>query len=245
MSDEPIELERIECEAENLDHYKRMRTLLHRSRHPAFMGPDQMSRCIKKGGHVWIYTHNGEDVATLWTEPAKGYPDEQHGFVISVVGEWKSKGLAREILQRDGPRFGRAIDGVLGFFADCGYRICGPAKTDKKRHVVYPLSRDPRDWLDPETEDGMLAEETLRVSLDAYRAEREERAAKAHAKAPRELAPELSTMRFSELIGHTPSAKREAQLRLLDAMLQQALRDGDLANALKIQSEAARLLRTM
>lgn len=238
-----IDLERLECEAGCLEHYQRMRTLLHRSRHPAFMGPDQMSRCIKNGGHVWIYMHDGEDVATMWTEPQKGHPGEQHGFVLSVVGAWKSKGLARQILLADGPRFGRAIDGVLGFFADCGYRICGPAKLDKKKHVVYPLSRDPRDWPDPATEEGAAAEETLRASLEAYRSEREKREAKAAAKAPREVDPSLAGISFSALIGRSPHSKKECQLRLLDAMLQQALRDGDLVTALKIQAEAAIVLR--
>lgn len=241
MTDD-IKLERLDCEEGNLAHYKRMRALLHRSQHPAFMGPDQMARCIKNGGHVWIYTVAGEDVATLWTEPQKTHPGEQHGFVLSVVREWKRRGLARRILAEDGPRFGRGTDDVLGFFEDCGYRVIGPAKQHKK-YLVYPLSRDPRDWPPPETQDAQDAARATTVSRDAYAA------AKA-AKGPRkrdeaESAELLALASLTSLVGKSHHEQRLGRLRLLEAMLQSALRDGHMMDALKIQAEAAVLLKQL
>lgn len=239
-----ISLERFDCVAGELAHYQRVRRVLHSAQHPAFLGPEQMERCLRHDGHVWLYMHAGEDIATLWTEPQKGFPNEQHGFVLSVIKAWKGRGIARRILVEDGPRFGRAIDGVLAWFADCGYQICGEGVWKHKRHVVYPVSRDPRDWPDPASEAGKQAAKALAASRENFADERNAKATKQQAP---DAAPEPFDMGaakpFVALEADSRAAQLRNQLALLDTMLQAALRDGKYTDALKIQTEAATILR--
>lgn len=250
MSDD---LKFISCNAADLSQYRRVKRVLDRAQHPEHLGPARYTRCLERGGDVLLFSCGDEDVATMWMDPHPEHTGEFVGYVLSVIKAWQARGIARRVLTEHGPKYGRVTDPLLGFFADCGYQISGPPDWSQRRYVTYPVSREPAEWLAATTAEGKTAADALAVSRDAHAtksaeadARREARGAHVDAAQPFDPPPELlAAASFSSLVGASQRARKIAQLKLLDEMLLAAIRDGKLADALKIQGEAARLLRTL
>ena len=128
--------EEFQVQAAKSTEYSRVKTLLNRGKHPAFIGRQTVMTATRNGG-AFVFSFGGEDVATAIVNPALNCLT-----VLNVAPSHRSHGLGEAILCYLQCNFARVLESAVPFFERNGYVSRGKLKLGNrlKTQVMVKLS---------------------------------------------------------------------------------------------------------
>jgi len=112
----------IEIEIGRSDEYNRLKRLLNRGSHPAFIGRDLVGRCALNGGLIFFRSDN-TDAAVALVNTRRNIL-----LVLNVLPEMRGRGVGEVAVRYLKPSFIRAIDTAVPYFERLGYQVIGQPK---------------------------------------------------------------------------------------------------------------------
>lgn len=108
-----------QCRAEE---YSRVKQILNRGKHPAFIGRQMIQTYVKNGG-IFVFTVAESDAACAAVNPKSNTL-----MVLNILPEHRSHGLGSAILRYLQANFARVVETAVPFFERNGYTPVGAMK---------------------------------------------------------------------------------------------------------------------
>jgi hypothetical protein len=110
----------------DIESYTRVKRILNRGQHPAFIGKRTVGLSANNGG-VLVFNHNGKDVAVAILNTRINSL-----IVLNVIPEHRKHGLGAAIINYCKPTWIRALSSVAPYFEKLGYTPIGKVKQGRK-----------------------------------------------------------------------------------------------------------------
>lgn len=192
--------------------YDRAKTVLNKARHPGFVGRELFFRCATTGSAT-IAVLDDVDVGVALIAKEKLQ-------ALSVIVSAQGRGVGQALMARLQPRWVQAIGEKVAWFSKIGYVPYGAAKVGQNgKHAVQLMERIAG------------ADEQQIVEIKAV-----PEVTGTPAEEPEE------SISFRELLDCPPEERAEAELDILDGLMQKAILAEKFDSCLKIMEAANKLL---
>lgn len=193
--------------------YDRAKTVLNKAKHPGFVGRELFFRCATTGT-VCIAVLDDIDVGVALIAKEKLQ-------ALSVIVSAQGRGVGQALMTRLQPKWVQAIGEKVAWFAKIGYAPYGAAKVGQNgKHAVQLMERTATANDEQQSIEIKALPEVTGTPADE---------------------PEES-ISFRELLECPPEERAEAELDILDGLMQKAILAEKFDSCLKIMETANKLL---